>query len=55
MKKYNAVEFIRYDKKLPVMKEWENGVTAHTAQFARVFMRGIFKEMEQQGHSLRAE
>jgi protease-4 len=55
MKKYHAVEFIRYDKKLPVIKEWENSVTAHTAQFARVFMRGILKEMEQQGHSLRAE
>ncbi len=54
-KKYGSVEFIRYDKKLPIMKEWEKGVASGTEHLAAVFMRGMLKEMERHEHTLRAE
>lgn len=55
MKKYSAVEFIRYDKRLPIMKEWENDITSHIEHLSRAFVRGMLMEMERPSHALRAE
>lgn len=54
-KMYGSVEFIRYDKKLPIMKEWEKGVALRTEHLASLFVRGMLKEITHQEHSFRAE
>jgi signal peptide peptidase SppA len=54
-KKYKTVEFVRYDQKLPIVKEWEKSVATATAHLAARFVRGIFMEMEQSHPPLRAE
>lgn len=54
-KKYDTVEFLRYDEKLPIMKEWEKGVVSASAHIATMFARSLQREMERPKHTLRAE
>lgn len=54
-KKYGAVEFLRYDEKLPIMKKWEQGVITASEHIATAFAKSMLMELKRPTNARRAE